>query len=62
MKYNIGLKLMEFSGIIMFSSSSNSWPNKIKEWPLEDSLMIPAGDSILWDWNNVLLNVGFESA
>lgn len=57
MEYNIGLKLMEFSGIIMFPSSWNSWPNKIMEWPLEDSIMAPAGDNILWDWNNVLLNV-----
>lgn len=36
MKCNIGLMLMDFSGIIMFPSSWNSWPNKIMEWPLKD--------------------------
>lgn len=29
------------------------------ERSLEDSLMAPAGDGILWGWNNVLLDARY---
>lgn len=31
---------------ILFPSCRNSWPSKIVKWPLESSIMVPAGESI----------------
>lgn len=46
---------------VLFPSCRNSWPSKIVQWPLENSIMVPAGESIFRAGIVALCMIGFKS-
>lgn len=46
---------------VLFPSCRNSWPSKIVKWPLENSIMVPAGESIFRAGIVALCMIGSKS-